>query len=133
MSEENSQNLHYVSVLMRLSIATLMFTAALLKVPHGIDGTVGYYMSLFQNSLLPAFMVKAHASVIMIVEFILGFWLLSGIKIRAAWIVTSLVLVSLAIGMIFAGKYDVASDNYVYVVISALGLFTSSYDRWAKR
>jgi hypothetical protein len=40
------------------------------------------------------------------------------------------VLLSLAVGMIFAGKTDVASDNYVYVALALGGLVTSRFDRW---
>jgi hypothetical protein len=32
--------------------------------------------------------------------------------------------------MIFAGKYDVASANYIYVLLCAVGLFSSEFDRW---
>jgi hypothetical protein len=34
--------------------------------------------------------------------------------------------------MIFAGKYDVASDNYLYVLLCVTGLFASPFDRWAR-
>ncbi|HET9374514.1 MAG TPA: hypothetical protein VFO40_06045 [Chthoniobacterales bacterium] len=58
--------------------------------------------------------------------------LLSGWQLRLAWKVAGLVLISLAIGMIFAGKYDVASDNYLYVLLCVTGLFASPFDRWAR-
>src|SRR5262249_31294292 len=83
-----------------------------------------------ENSLLPGFLVRAHASVIMIVELLLGVWLLSGYRLTLAWKSAALVLVSLAVGMVFATKYDVASDNYVYVFLALAGLATSRYDRW---
>ncbi len=130
MSETNTKNLHWLSVLMRLSIGSLMFVAALTKLPNGIDGTVGYFTIIFEKSLLPLFLVKLYASTIMIVEFAVAAWLLSGYKLKAAWIATGLLLVSLAVGMLFAGKYDVAASNYVYVVIAGIGLLSSSYDRW---
>ncbi len=130
MSHENKESLHYFSILLRLSIGTLLLTAGLLKIPYGIDGTIGYYMSMFEKSLLPPLLIKAHASVIIFLEVGLGAWLLSGFKLRAAWIAAGVLLISLAVGMVFAGKYDVANDNYVYVLIAGLGLFLSSFDRW---
>lgn len=130
MSEATTKNLHWVSVLMRLSIGSLMLVAALNKVPNGIEGTVGYFTSVFEKSLLPLFLVKIYAASIMVVEFLAAAWLLSGYKLKAAWIFNGLLLVSLAVGMALVGKYDVASNNYAYVVIAGIGLLASSYDRW---
>lgn len=117
---------------MRLSIGTLFLCAAIVKTPLGIPGIVAYYASLLNKSLLPAFLVKIHAALILFLEFGLAFWLLSGWQLRLAWKVAGLVLISLAIGMIFAGKYDVASDNYLYVLLCVTGLFASPFDRWAR-
>lgn len=124
------RNLHWVSVLMRASLGSLFLSAAVSKVPGGVSGTVGYYSKLFEHSLLPGFLVTAHASVIMGVEFILAGWLLSGYRLTLAWKAAAAVLLSLAVGMIFAGKTDVASDNYLYVALAAVGLLTSPFDRW---
>jgi hypothetical protein len=124
------QDLHWVSVFLRASLGSLLLAAAITKLPHGIAGTVGYYSSLFEQSLLPSFLVKAHASVIMFVELGLGLWLLSGYRLALAWKGAALVLVSLALGMVFAGKFDVASDNYVYVALALGGLVTARFDRW---
>jgi hypothetical protein len=126
-------NLHWVSVFLRASLSTLFLSAAINKVPGGISGTVGYYSKLFAHSLLPGFMVTAHASMIMVIEFILGAWLLSGYRLSLAWKAAATVLLSLAVGMIFAGKTDVASDNYVYVALALAGLLASPFDRWQWR
>jgi hypothetical protein len=50
-----------------------------------------------------------------------------------AWKAAAMVLLSLAVGMIFAGKTNVASDNYVYVALALGGLVTSPFDRWQWR
>jgi hypothetical protein len=126
-------NLHWISILMRLAMGTLFLCAAIVKTPLGIPGIVAYYSSLLDKSLLPAFLVKIHATLILFLEFGLAFWLLSGWRLRLAWKVAGMVLISLAIGMIFAGKYDVVSDNYIYVFLCAVGLFASAFDRWAIR
>jgi hypothetical protein len=47
--------------------------------------------------------------------------------------IAGILLISLAIGMIFAGKYDVASANYIYVFLCTVGLFASEFDRWVVR
>lgn len=130
LKESFARDLHWVSVFLRAAIGSLFLIAGLTKIPGGLAGTVGYYQSLFNGSLLPGFLVTAHASVIMFVELGLGLWLLSGFRLRSAWKAAALVLSSLAVGMVFAGKYDVANDNYVYVVLALGGLVTSRFDRW---
>jgi uncharacterized membrane protein YphA (DoxX/SURF4 family) len=130
LSESVRRDLHWVSVFLRLSIGSLFLSAGIMKLPGGISGTVGYYSSLFEHSLLPSLLVRAHASVILFVELALGAWLLSGYRLAIAWKVAAALLATLAIGMLFAGKYDVASDNYVYVLLSLGGLLASRYDRW---
>jgi hypothetical protein len=123
-------SLHWISILMRLSIGTLFLCAALVKTPLGIPGIIAYYSSLLDKSLLPAFLVKIHAALILFFEFGLALWLFSGWQLRLAWKIAGILLISLANGMIFAGKYDVASANYLYVLLCALGLFVSEFDRW---
>lgn len=125
------QNLHWASVGLRASLGTLFLSAAITKLPGGVSGTVGVYAKLFEHSLLPGVLITAHATVIVWIELLLGAWLLSGYRLALAWKAAALVLLSLAVGMIFAGKTDVASDNYVYVVLSLGGLLTSPFDRWA--
>jgi hypothetical protein len=124
------RDLHWVSVFLRASLGSLFLSAAISKVPGGIAGTVGYYSKLFEHSLLPSFLVTAHASVIMPVEFLLAAWLLSGYRIGLGWKVSAGALLSLAVGMLFAGKTDVASANYLYVALALAGLVTRHFDRW---
>lgn len=123
-------NLHWLSILMRLAVGSLFLCAALVKTPMGISGVVAYYSSLLEHSLLPGFVVRLHATAILFFEYGIALWLLSGFRLRLAWIVTGLLLISLAVGMIFAGKYDVASDNYFYVLLCGVGLLSSTFDRW---
>jgi len=130
MNTTLTQNLGIVSRLLRLSMATLMLGAAITKVQGGIGGTIAYYQSTFAESLLPGFLVTFHASIIMILEFIIGIWLLTGFKLRLAWVTTALTLISLAFGMIFVRQYGTVSDNYLYVLIAGAGLILSSYDPW---
>ena len=44
--------LQWASVLVRLAMGSLLITAAAIKVPNGIGGTVAYYGQLFEKSLL---------------------------------------------------------------------------------
>jgi hypothetical protein len=123
------RSFHGVSLLMRLAIGTLFLSAAIVKTPLGIGGIIAYYSSLLDKSLLPDLLVKTHAALILFFEYGVAVWLFSGWRLQLAWKVAGILLVSLAIGMIFAGKYDVASANYIYVLLCGVGLFSSEFDR----
>lgn len=123
-------DLQWFALFLRVIMASLFLGAALIKVQGGIDGSIAYYMSMFEKSILPLSLVKIHASIIIFVEFGLALWLISGYKLKAAWIASAFTLISLAFGMIFVYKFDVASDNYLYVLISGLGLLLTPYDKF---
>lgn len=125
-----TKNLPVISLILRLAIGTLFLGAGIIKISGGIEGSISYYMSMFEKTIFPIFLVKAHASIIMILELFLAVWLISGIKIKYAWIASALTLLSLAFGMIFTYKFDVASDNYIYVLITGIGILLSPYDKY---
>lgn len=56
--------------------------------------------------------------------------MLSAYRLAAAWQAAALVLLRLAAGVVCAGKYDVASDSCMYLVLSLGGLLASRFDRW---
>lgn len=128
-NEELEKNLSTFSLILRLAIGTLFLGAAIIKVQGGIDGSIAYYQSIFEKSIFPSTLVKMHASLIMFVEFILAFWLFSGFKLRQAWIASALTLATLAFGMIFVYKFDVVSDNIIYVFLCCVGILLVPYDR----
>jgi uncharacterized membrane protein YphA (DoxX/SURF4 family) len=128
INETKRKNLALISLLLRLAIGTLFLGAGIIKVKGGIDGNITYYLSIFEKSIFPTTLIKLHASVIMFIEFILAIWLFSGIKLKQAWIASAITLITLAFGMIFVYKFDVVSDNYIYVVISCIGLYIAPYD-----
>lgn len=127
---KNTNQLSLISLILRISIGLLFLGAAIIKVQGGIDGSIAYYMSMFKESIFPEFLVKIHASMIMFLEFALGLWLLSGLKLKYAWIASALTLISLAFGMIFVYKFDVVSDNFIYVLITCLGIYIEPYDKF---
>ena len=130
MNTTLTQNLGIVSLILRLSFASLFLATALMKLQGGIGGTIAYYQSTFADSMLPGFLVTFHASIIMILEFVLGIWLLTGFKLKWAWIASALTLITLAFGLIFVRQYPGVSDNFIYVLMAGIGLILSSYDPW---
>lgn len=129
-TEQLNKNLSTFSLILRLAIGSLFLGAAIIKVQGGIEGNIAYYMGIFEKSIFPTFLVKIHASVIMFIELALAIWLISGFKLKQAWISSALTLITLAFGMIFVYKFDVVSDNLIYVALSGLGLVLAPYDKY---
>jgi len=122
--------LHWLSLYLRAAFGSLFLIVGISKIPNGVAGTIEYFHSVLEDTMLPAFLVTAHASVIMFVEIILGIWLILGFRLSLAWKVAVVVLLTLAIGMVFAQNYDVAATNYLYGFMAAIGILIARYDRW---
>lgn len=121
----------YVSLLLRLAIAALFFAAAVGKLKGGMEsihGTVGYFKQTFADTWLPTWMVTVHGYITPFAEALIALWLTFGWKLKYGWLFAGLFTISLAFGMTVAGKHDVASGNYNYVLICALGLYFSRFD-----
>lgn len=122
------KRLQWISLILRIAIFTLFAAAAISKFDGGISGTIAYFSSIFEGSWLPMVLIKPYAAAVMFIEIALAIWILIGIRLRIAWIATGLFTISLAFGMLVAGEYGTASDNYIYVLICCIGLLLSSYD-----
>lgn len=132
-SFEPNQLGQWASLVLRLAIASLFFAAAVRKLQGGMESiqkTVGFFQTTFENTWLPAKLVSIHAHATPIVEALIVIWLISGLRLTAAWVFTALFTTSLAFGMSVAGKFDTAADNYAYVLICCAGLLLSRYDRF---
>jgi len=123
----------WASLVLRLAVGSLFFAAAVRKLQGGmetIQKTVGFFQTTFENTWLPAKLVSIHAYATPFVEALIVIWLISGFRLTAAWVFTTLFTTSLAFGMSVAGKFDTAADNYTYVLICCAGLLLSRYDRF---
>lgn len=109
-------------------MVTLFGVAAIGKFINGIDGVVKYFESMFAESWLPMSMVTMQAQTVAYVEVLIAIWLLTGFKLKEAWIFTALFTITLAFGMMVISKHDVAANNYFYVVLCCGGLYFSRYD-----
>ena len=126
--DKNNEELCWISFILRISMASLFAVAAIGKFVGGIGATVTRFEEIYKATWLPLWMVTPYAHTIAFAEVIVAVWLLSGYKLKEAWIFTAAVLISLAFGMAVAQQYATAADNYIYVVISCLGLYLSRYD-----
>lgn len=122
------KQLQWISLILRMSIISLFAAAAISKLDGGVAGTVAYFSSIFEKTWLPMVLIKPYAAAVMFIEIGLAIWILIGIRLRAAWIVTGLFTITLAFGMLVAGEYGTASDNYIYVLICCIGLLLNGYD-----
>jgi uncharacterized membrane protein YphA (DoxX/SURF4 family) len=124
----------WVSLVLRLAIAALFFAAAVGKFRHGAAGftnTAEFFQKAFADTWLPRPLVTAHGYATPIIEALIVLWLLTGVRLKAGWIFTCLFMISLAFGMSVLGKNDVAESNFMYVLICAVGLHFSQFDRWS--
>ena len=125
---QDHPELNWISLILRVAMASLFLVAAVGKFIMGLGGTAMYFMNSFKGTFLPWWLVVGYAYVIPFAEALIVLWLLSGIRLRNAWIFTAFVLITLAFGMVVARQYTTASENYLYVMMSCLGVYLSRYD-----
>ena len=106
----------------------LFGVAALAKFMMGLGTTANFITGMFKETWLPSALVVPYAYALPFAEALIAVWLLTGIKLRAGWIFTAFVLVSLAFGVVVT-KQPTAADNYIYVAIACMGLYFSRYDQ----
>lgn len=124
----------WASLVLRLAVASLFSSAAVGKLQGGaesIRGTVGYFQATFAETWLPPALVTMHGYATPFIEALIAVWLVVGYRLKAGWVLTCLFTISLAFGMAVARKHDVASNNYIYVLICAAGLYVSRFDRFS--
>ena len=127
----------WISFILRIAMAALFAVAAAGKFMGGLDNTVAHITEMFQSSWLPASLVGLYAQLLPWVEALIAIWLITGIRLKEAWIFTAAVLISLAFGLMVAHEPTV-SAVYIYILVACAGLFFSSHDtctieKWVKK
>ncbi len=126
----------WASLMLRLTIASLFVAAVVPKWMQGLGAPralADTFVKTFENGWLPIALVRPMGYLNPLIETLIPIWLVLGIWLRAAWVFTTLFLISLAFGMASLGKHDVAANNYTYVLIACVGLYMSRYDRFSLR
>lgn len=119
----------WISLILRLAMISLFAVVGIHKFIDGIDGVVMYFESTFKETWLPLVPVKIYGRLLAYIEVLIALWLLTGIRLRAAWVFTALVLVTLFFGMAVAKQYGTAANNMLYIVVACLGIYFSQFDR----
>ncbi len=118
----------WISLILRAAMASLFVAAVVPKWKSGPDALLESFRTMFKGSWLPMPLVEFQARMIPYIETLIPIWLISGRRLKEAWIITALVLVSLAFGMLVVGQGAVAANSYLYVLICCAGLYFSPED-----
>ena len=110
-------------------MASLFAVASIDKFAGGMGTVAARFIDIFKDSWLPLPLVTLHAHLIAWAEALIAIWLLSGYRLKNAWIFTAFILISLAFGMTVVKQYQVASENYLYVFLACVGLYFSQHDK----
>ena len=123
--------LSWVSLILRIAMASMFAVASLMKFTMGLENAAAYIVDMFKDTFLPVGLVSIYAHVIPFVEAAITLWLLIGVRLREAWIFTAFVMISLAFGMVVTKQFGTASSNYFYVAMACMGIYLSRYDHCA--
>src|ERR1041385_5315929 len=99
----------WASLILRLAMSSLFLAAAVAKLKGGwtsIQATVESFQKMFAQTWLPRPLVTFQAYITPFAEAILSIWLVVGLRLRLAWLVTGLYMITLAFGMAVAGQHD---------------------------
>ena len=119
----------WFSFILRIAMASLFAVAAAGKFSGGLDAVVMQFTGMFKDTFLPSPLIALYARVIPWVEAAIAIWLIVGVRLKEAWILTAFTLISLAFGMVVAHQGTIASENYIYVLIACVGLYFSEFDQ----
>ena len=117
---------HWISLILRVAMASLFFLAALGKFMMGLDVTSNNIVGMFKDSFLPTGLLVAYTRVLPFAEALIPVWLLTGYKLRAGWIYTACVLITLAFGLGVAKQN--AADIYIFILTACVGIYVSRFD-----
>src|SRR5688572_10643587 len=118
--------------LLRFSMGLLFFVAGVNKF-YG-DQAAGLGAGLrgeFEKTWLPGVMVEPYGTILPYAEVFLGATLILGLFRMPSLILGSLLMVSLAFGILVKGEGGVAANNFMYIGFFAAALLTTRWDRLA--
>ena len=98
----------------RLGFGFWVFYVGLSKWLAGASGFVAYISSEFANTWSPAPLNTVLAWTILVLEPVLGLWLMSGKAARLAWLAMAGLMFVLTFGMTILMKYDIVANNFQY-------------------
>ena len=117
-----------ISFILRVAFVVIFGTAALSKFMMGLGASAQFITGMFQKTWLPAPMVSLYAALLPWVEAAIAVWLLLGINLKGAWVLTSFALISLGFGLMVA-QSPMSAGVFTYLLIACVGLYFSDFDQ----
>lgn len=118
----------WISCILRAAFVSLLGMAAAAKFAGGLGASAENIIGMFKATWLPVPLVTAYAYVLPWVEATIALWLLSGIRLKEAWVLTAFTLISLAFGLMVA-QSPMSASVYTYVLMACVGLYFSDFDQ----
>lgn len=126
MIGKNLSEEQWISAILRLALGSLFLAAAVGKFLGGIGATAMHIEGMFAGTWLPGPLVSIYARLLPFAELLIAVWLISGVKLKEAWALTGLTLVSLGFGLTVAKQPG--TDCYLLTLAACLGIHFSKYD-----
>ena len=103
---------------MRWSFGSWLLYLGISKWIAGPAGFIGYMSSNFEQTWLPLVLVKITGWLIVILEPVLGVWLLSGKQERLAWIANAKLMFVLMLGQSILKEFNTVANNWQYLALA---------------
>ena len=127
-SRKNWSEEALISLILRLAMASLFAVAAISKFLGGLENVATQIQTGFQGTWLPMPLVRVYARMLPYIEALIPIWLILGWRLRSAWVLTGILLVTLSFGTLITQQGETAAHNYFYVFLACAGLYFSKYD-----
>lgn len=125
--DKNNAEQAWISLILRIAMILLFGLAAFGKFSMGLDKFSSMTMEMFKDTFLPTWLLSPYVHILPFAEALVALWLLVGINLRVAWILTALLLISLTFGLMIK-QNPMVSGMYTYLLIACLGIYTSKFD-----
>ncbi len=129
MIDKNHPEQCWISLILRIAIASIFAVAVYGKFAIGLGNYAANMTAMFKDTFLPGWLLAPYINILPFAEILIAVWLLVGIKLRAGWIFTAFVLLTLGFGMMVGRQSAIASENYIYMMMACLGIYLSKYDK----
>ena len=126
----DDKNLKLAYLFLRLTMGFNMFAHGIVRLPK-LNQFSDWMVGLFQDSLLPSFLVIPFSYMLPVVEFLIGVMLIVGFKTPKTLLVGACVIMSLIFGSCLIEKWDMAGGQMVYALFFFVLSATIPYNAYS--
>ncbi|PSL27604.1 DoxX family membrane protein [Chitinophaga ginsengisoli] len=117
-------------LILRVAIGATMFGHGLVRLPK-LDKFSGWMVKSFENSMLPASLVKPFSYALPIAEFLIGLLLIIGLFTRQSLVAGSIVMIMLILGTTLIENWEALVSQLIHAAFFALLLSYITYNSYA--